>query len=58
VSDYAWFVVKHIFLFALIAAAVYWLRNGWPLFGLLCMSSWNTDEKCKCSESSDAGESK
>ena len=41
-SDYGWYVIKHLGLFALIGVTVYILGSPIPLFGLIFVSSWKS----------------
>ena len=44
-SDYAWFVIKSIGYLVLIGFVCYWTDSAVPLWALLLMSSWGTDDK-------------
>ena len=46
-SDYAWFAVKGMGYLALIGFVCYWTDSAMPLWALLLMPSWGTDEKEK-----------
>ena len=38
----------HLLLFGLVGGAVWWLRSGWPLLGLVFVKVWKADvcERC------------
>lgn len=43
-SDYAWFALKCMVIIAVIGGAVWVTETGWPLWALLLMPSWRSDD--------------
>lgn len=43
-TDYAWFALKSMVILAVIGVAVWVTQTGWPLWALLIMPSYRSDD--------------